>query len=194
MDILALADYRERVARMFLSGADLDGFRVARDELFATHPQSAIPAPERAGFTGLRYFPANQDAIVTVPLRPADGELDIDSGGEDGAIRYRRVGILDTPWGLLTLWWIRAYGGGLFLPLRDGTCDPQPDGMRRIRRRPVPHRHGEGYLRPGPGDRGRRPGTPGRQLRVQPIVCLRRPLGLPARAAGKPGDRTDPGW
>jgi uncharacterized protein (DUF1684 family) len=119
---LSLADYRERVAAMYLDDTDLGTFRRRRDDLFATHPQSPIPPPERASFTGLRYFPENPDVRVTVPMSEAPGEIEIDTGGDDGVLRYRRVGILATPWGPLSLWWLAAYGGGLFLPLRDGTC------------------------------------------------------------------------
>lgn len=132
MDAMELADYRQRVATMYLAPTDLAAFRRQRDELFGTHPQSAIPADERAAFAGLRYFPENAAAHVTVPMRPAadESELEIDSGGEDGVLRYRRVGTLDTPWGPLTLFWLRAYGGGLFLPFRDGTGLRATDGSR----------------------------------------------------------------
>jgi uncharacterized protein len=118
---LSLADYRERVARIYLAGTDLAGFRRQRDELFGTHAQSPIPPSDRADFTGIRYFPENPAARVTVPLTPAGGDLRIDTGGEDGVVAYRRIGTLATPWGALTLWWLSAYGGGLFLPVRDGT-------------------------------------------------------------------------
>jgi uncharacterized protein len=117
MEMLELADWRQRVASIYLSDLDLAGFRAARDELFATHPQSPVPATE---FTGLRYFPG--EAHVEAPLLPAGGELEIDTGGPDGVLRYRRVAIADTPWGPLTLFWLDAYGGGLFLPFRDGSC------------------------------------------------------------------------
>jgi uncharacterized protein len=133
MDAVTLSDYRERVARMYLADTDLAGFRAARDELFATHKQSPIPAVERAAFAGLKYFPESDDVRVTVAMRPphdADSELAIDSGGEDGVLHYRRVGILDTPWGDLTLFWLHAYGGGLFLPVRDGTASRDFDGPR----------------------------------------------------------------
>jgi hypothetical protein len=135
VDAVTLADYREYVARMYLADTDLVAFRRARDELFATHPQSPIPAGERATFTGVRYFPENADARVTVTMRPPasgarDDELEIDSGGEDGVLRYRRVGVLDTPWGDLTLFWLAAYGGGLFLPVKDGTAARGFDGPR----------------------------------------------------------------
>ena len=72
VDAVTLADYRERVARMYLADTDLAGFRAARDELFATHPQSPVPAEERAGFAGARYFPENSAARVTVAMTPAD--------------------------------------------------------------------------------------------------------------------------
>jgi len=122
MDALELVDWREQIARLYLSDLDLADFRAARDTLFAGHPQSPIPVQERAAFTGLDYFPANPAAVVDVPLRPAEGHESIDTGGPDGVVRYRRVGVAETRWGPLTLWWIEAYGGGLFLPLRDGTC------------------------------------------------------------------------
>jgi uncharacterized protein (DUF1684 family) len=128
MDQLELADWRERIARLYLSDLDLAGFRRARDELFATHPQSPVP-PE--GFTGLRYYDPAPDLIVEVSLRPAEGSIHIDTGPTDGVLTYRRVGIANTPFGPLTLWWIAAYGGGLFLPFRDGTCGDQSYGGGR---------------------------------------------------------------
>jgi uncharacterized protein len=133
---LALADWRERTARLYLSDLDLAGFRTERDAMFARHPQSPVPPRARVGFTGLRYFPANPDAVAVVELRPpqsgpAQGGLEIDTGGPDGIVRYRPVGVADTPWGPLTLWWIEAYGGGLFLPFRDGTSGRETYGGGR---------------------------------------------------------------
>ena len=145
MDLLELADYRAAVARIYLSDADLDGFRSQRDELFRTHPQS--PIPRDAEFGGLRYFPPNDDAIAEVPLRPEKGELEIDTGGPDGVVRYQRAGILDTPWGELSLWWIAAYGGGLFLPVRDATCGPESYGGGRYLVDTVKGTFGRGLVR-----------------------------------------------
>ena len=144
MESLELADYRAAVARLYLSPAGLDEFRARRDELFATHPQSPIPAAERAGFTGLRYFPPTDAAIVEAELREAPGRLDIDTGGPDGVVRYERVGVLDTPWGRLSLWWIAAYGGGLFLPVRDGTSGKETYGGGRYLTDTVKGTHGRG--------------------------------------------------
>jgi len=144
VETLELADYRAAVARMYLEPTDLAGFRTRRDKLFATHPQSPIPAAERAAFTGVRYFPPDDEAIADVELRPADGEIDIDTGGEDGVVHYTRAGILETPWGELSLWWISAYGGGLFLPVRDGTCGDQTYGGGRYLTDTVKGTYGRG--------------------------------------------------
>jgi len=128
---LELADWRERNARLYLSDLDLAGFRAGRDAMFATHPQSPIPADLRPRFPGLNYFPANPDAVVEAPLTAASGNIEIDTGGPDGVVRYRRVAVAGTPWGRLTLWWIEAYGGGLFLPFRDATCPAESYGGGR---------------------------------------------------------------
>jgi uncharacterized protein len=152
VDDLDLADWRERVARLYLSDVDLVGFRAARDELFGTHPQSAIPPDARDSFGGLRYFPPNDGAVAEVEVRPASGGMDIDTGGADGVVHYRRVGVADTPWGPLTLWWIEAYGGGLFLPFRDGTCGHESYGGGRYLTDTVKGTFGRG-VEVLPGDR-----------------------------------------
>jgi uncharacterized protein (DUF1684 family) len=144
MEALELTDFRAATARMYLDTTDLGGFRARRDELFATHPQSAIPAAERAAFRGLRYFAPDDDVICEVDLRPATGEIDIDTGGPDGVVHYRRVGVLETPYGELSLWWIAAYGGGLFLPVRDATCGKGTYGGGRYLTDTVKGTHGRG--------------------------------------------------
>jgi uncharacterized protein len=149
VDALELADYRAATARMYLEDTDLAGFRARRDELFGTHPQS--PIADRAGFPGLRYFPPETAAVTEVDLRPADGEIDIDTGGEDGVVHYTRAGVLDTPWGELSLWWIAAYGGGLFLPVRDDTCGTESYGGGRYLTDTVKGTYGRGVQLLGDG-------------------------------------------
>jgi len=129
--LLELADYRERVVALYRDGPQ-DGedgwrdWRRRRDELLATHPQSPLPAGTR-----LNYFPYDPDAVARTTPEPATGELTIDTGGEDGVIRYARLGRLPTPYGALTLLWARQYGGGLFLPLRDATSGEESYGGGR---------------------------------------------------------------
>ncbi|MCY1139934.1 DUF1684 domain-containing protein [Actinoplanes sp. Pm04-4] len=122
MQALELTDYRATVARMYLADTSLEEFRAERDKLFGTHPQSAIPEDERAAFTGLNYLPRNDEFIVEADVRTASGSIDIDTGGPDGVVHYNRAGVIESPFGELSLWWIEAYGGGLFVPVRDATC------------------------------------------------------------------------
>jgi uncharacterized protein len=151
MDSFDLADWRERVARLYLSDVDIAGFRAGRDELFATHPQSPVPADR---FRPLRYFPPDPAYVAEAAVRPAGGGLDIDTGGPDGVVRYDRVGVADTPWGPLTLFWIRGYGGGLFLPFRDGTAGSGTYGGGRYLTDTVKGTYGRGVVLL-PGDRVR---------------------------------------
>lgn len=142
MQALELADYRAAVARIYLTAIGLADFREQRDRLFATHPQSPIPRTD--DFAAIRYFPPSDEFVAEVELREAPGELEIDTAGPDGVCRYDRVGVLDTPWGELSLWWLAAYGGGLFLPVRDATCGDQSYGGGRYLTDTVKGTHGRG--------------------------------------------------
>ncbi|MFG1603883.1 DUF1684 domain-containing protein [Actinoplanes sp. NPDC049265] len=144
MDALDLAGFRAAVARMYLAETDVRGWRAARDELFRDHPQS--PIPRDASFDGLNYFPPDDAAVVEAVVEPAGGEIEIDTGGPDGVCRYTRVGVLDTPFGELSLWWLAAYGGGLFLPVRDATCGPESYGGGRYLTDTVKGTHGRGVV------------------------------------------------
>nr|WP_221383038.1 DUF1684 domain-containing protein [Actinoplanes polyasparticus] len=144
MQALELTDYRAAVARMYLADTSLEEFRAERDKLFGAHPQSAIPEDERASFTGLHYLPRNDDMIVEAEVRPASGSIDIDTGGPDGVVHYNRVGVIESPFGELSLWWIAAYGGGLFLPVRDATCGKGAYGGGRYLTDTVKGTHGRG--------------------------------------------------
>ncbi len=147
MDLLDLADWRERVAGLYLSDLELEGFRRAKDELFATHPQSPV---DPAGFTGLRYFPPAPQFIVEVALQAAEGSMEIDTGSTDGVLTYTRAGVAQTPFGPLTLWWLAAYGGGLFLPFRDSTCANESYGGGRYLTDTVKGTFGRGVTVLGP--------------------------------------------
>ena len=144
---LDLIDWKRRILTLYAAArsgggdpAALAAFRRARDELFATHPQSPIPAAERARFNGLDHYPHRPDLRVEAPLEP-DGddpeavfELVIPSStGEP--MRFRRVGIVrPTLHGVrvsLAVYWLEAYGGGLFLPFRDALAGRETYGGGR---------------------------------------------------------------
>jgi uncharacterized protein (DUF1684 family) len=69
-----------------------------------------------------------------VELRPADdAELRL-STGDDGVTTLRRVGVVELPdpvAGRLDVWWLAQYGGGIFLPFRDGTAGHDSYGAGR---------------------------------------------------------------
>lgn len=61
--------------------------------------------------------------------------MEIDTGGEDGLITYRRAGQLrfqvDGQACRLTVFSLVGYGGGLFVPFRDGTSGTETYGGGR---------------------------------------------------------------
>jgi uncharacterized protein (DUF1684 family) len=135
---LDLVDWRRRVGDLFrLTGNDaVTRFRHGRDELFRTHPQSPIELEERPSFKGLRYFDHDARYRVRARVEPADGsELVIDTGGDDGAVRYRRAGTLhfelDGQACRLTVLSLVQYAGGLFVPFRDRTSGRETYGGGR---------------------------------------------------------------
>jgi uncharacterized protein (DUF1684 family) len=157
---LELNDWRRRVALLYLTGpADGESgaaaFRRGRDQLFRDHPQSPLNDRQRTRFTGLPWFPYDPAARVTAEPRPPgdDGELAVDTGGEDGTVRYRRVARLATPFGDLTLFWTLGYGGGLFLPFRDATAGTGTYGAGRYLTDTIKGTWGRGLVHDGGGGR-----------------------------------------
>ncbi len=54
--------------------------------------------------------------------------------GADGTTRLRSIGWIEFPPPVrsrVSLWWLEQYGGGFFLPLRDGTADAATYGGGR---------------------------------------------------------------
>jgi uncharacterized protein (DUF1684 family) len=136
---LDLADWRRRVGDLYrLSGPDvLARFRQGRNDLFRIHPQSPLSEEARTRFTGLRYFDPDPAYRIRVGVDPADegDPLEIETGGEDGVITYRRAAWLRFRLGgeecRLTVFSLVGYGGGLFLPFRDATSGNETYGGGR---------------------------------------------------------------
>lgn len=144
---LDLYDYRCRVAAMYrernaapLAGTDpssvLQRFRATRDELFATHPQSALDEGQRAQFTGLRYFPYNAAACVVAEV-DTSVESVILNVAMDARETMTMTAVARLHFALegkpqtLSMYWLNIYGGGLFLPFRDATCREESYGGGR---------------------------------------------------------------
>ena len=96
-------------------------WRDGRDELFRSHPQSALPPEERIAFRGLPYHDYDPAFAFTAAVRPLPQErYDVDTS-TGGVIPFVRFGAVDLPLGTLEVFWLDAYSGGVFLPFRDAT-------------------------------------------------------------------------
>jgi uncharacterized protein len=134
-DHLDLVDWRRRIGDAYRLPS-VDAWRAARERLFREHPQSPVPTDERAAFPGLRWFAPDPAYRVPATMVPGDGvPVEIDTGGEDGVVRYRRVGSLrfrlyDQDYALSVLGLV-GYGSGLFVPFRDATSGAETYGGGR---------------------------------------------------------------
>jgi uncharacterized protein (DUF1684 family) len=127
---LTLLDWRRRVAALYAAvrdGADPEegwlAWRQGRDALFAGHPDSPLGAEARDRFTGLPFAPYDPALRFEAPLADA-APLRIElPTATDGVVPFERIGTVTLgELGRLDVWWLAGYGGGVFLPLRDGSA------------------------------------------------------------------------
>ena len=126
--------------------------RIARDDLFRSHPQSPLPVEERARFGGLSYFPYDHDYRMQVAVEPAAdknersaieapaagvpalGLLQLPTSGDE-PFSFQLIGhvtLIGPLHGLrLPVFWMEGYAGGLFLPFRDATAGDETYGAGR---------------------------------------------------------------
>ena len=137
---LTLLDWRRQVTALYAAAraearADPEGafarFRAARDRLFAEHPDSPLPADKRTAFPGVPYWPYDPALRFEVEVGPAPAErlTAISSTGDPYALD--RIGRVSLPMGTLDVYWVAVYGGGVFLPFRDGTSGGESYGGGR---------------------------------------------------------------
>ena len=136
---LTLLDWRRRVAALYAAArAATDpetGWRTwrnGRDELFATHPDSPLAADARADFRGLPFAPYDPAMRFEAVLEPAETHrLEVPTAS-DGVVPFERIGAVELDGlGRLDVWWLDSYGGGVFLPLRDGSAGTTTYGAGR---------------------------------------------------------------
>ena len=137
---LTLLDWRRRVHALYAQvratpdpAAAHALWRSARDELFATHPDSPLLPEARTGFTGLpvpAYDPSWRFEVeVDTAAEPAHLEVPT---GTDGTVVLDRIGRADLPGaGSLDVWWLGTYGGGVFVPLKDASAGRRTYGGGR---------------------------------------------------------------
>jgi len=141
-ELLSLLDWKRRVFDLYRRARDAaapeEGWSVwcaERDVLFRDHPQSPLPPKERASFDGLRYFPYDPAARVVAAVEPAAREQVAIGASAGRPIVFERVGTarfrLAGEERSLGVFWLDAYGGGLFVPLADGTNGRETYGAGR---------------------------------------------------------------
>ncbi|HEU0102675.1 MAG TPA: DUF1684 domain-containing protein [Mycobacteriales bacterium] len=122
---LTLLDWRRRTAAAYVAyraaASPEQGWQAwceQRGELFATHPDSAVPPGSR-----LPFAPYDPLLRFEVELDPdvAATHLDV-ATGTDGVAPFDRIGVLRLPVGTLDVWWLGSYGGGLFVPVKDASA------------------------------------------------------------------------
>jgi uncharacterized protein len=141
---LHLADWRRKVMEMYAHvrrGPDAAHaeralwFRQERDCLFRTHPQSPLTAEERGEFTGLNYFPNDAAWRLNGQIELLEATETFQTQLPDGVVSYTRIARIyfdtEVASATLNLYWIGGYGGGLFLPFKDGTNGDESYGGGR---------------------------------------------------------------
>ncbi len=140
--MLDLLDWRRRVATLYAGVRaerdPADGHRLwqrGRDQLLRDHPQSPLKPDDPMRTTGAPIWPYNPALRWELPVEAVeDGELRLVHSANDGEIRMRHAGRVTLPdpiGGSLDVWWLEQYGGGLFLPLKDGTAGRTSYGAGR---------------------------------------------------------------
>jgi uncharacterized protein len=141
-EALELLDWKRRVHLLYAevrAAADpavaWARWRAVRDDLFARHPQSPLPPAARVGFGGLPVFPYDPGLRVLAEVADAPpARLEIAMSGE-GTTLFTRCGVARFALGdsalALELYWLEAYGGGVFLPFADATSGRETYGAGR---------------------------------------------------------------
>jgi uncharacterized protein (DUF1684 family) len=132
-ETLDLLDWKRRVFALYAEVRAADDieeawahWRQTRAELFRDHPQSPRP-----GFNGPSYFPYDPGQRFLAELEPAEAQTRrIGSSGEE-PVTFTRVAFARFGAHELEVFWLDAYGGGLFVPFRDATAGDETYGAGR---------------------------------------------------------------
>ncbi|MFF7293935.1 DUF1684 domain-containing protein [Microbacterium sp. NPDC008134] len=125
---LEVADWRRRVFSLYAAVRDADSpedahelWRIERDDLMLHHPATALLPEDRVMFEGLPIASYDPQWRFELPILEAEpGGFDF-ATGTDGIVPFERIGRVEVPdVGSLDVWRLTTYGGGLFIPVRDG--------------------------------------------------------------------------
>ncbi len=130
-DYVELLDWRRRVTALYAAVRAADdaeaawgAWREGRDRLFREHPQSPLEPAAREAFEALPYFDYDPRFRLPVSLEPVAGAAPFAADQQKTVTLLPFAttrGLDEALGGELTLYWLGGYGGGVFLPFRDGS-------------------------------------------------------------------------
>jgi len=132
VDELTLLDWKRRIFALYAEVRAADDPESAwqrwctvRADLYRTHPQSPRVGGEPAYFP---YDAALRFEASVERVEPARLEI---AGSGGSTTRFRRFALAHFGGTSLELYWLEAYGGGIFLPFRDETSSRETYGAAR---------------------------------------------------------------
>jgi uncharacterized protein len=141
-DPLSLLDWRRTVGDLYAEiratpdkAAAWTRWQATRARLFREHPQSPLPAEQRAAYTGPHLYDYDPEWRLTAVAQPVEAKrLEIVTSNVEAMAftrfalaHFRHAGTDLT----LELYWLDGYGGGLFLPFADATSGRETYGAGR---------------------------------------------------------------
>ena len=130
---LALLDWKRRVFALYAEvratpdpEAGWRRWREERDDLFRNHPQSPRP-----GYDALAYFPYDATNRFYADVAPAEPERRLIGSSGEEPVAFTRFASARFGGHELELYWLEAFGGGLFIPFRDATSGKETYGAGR---------------------------------------------------------------
>ena len=132
VDELALLDWKRRIFELYAEVRATEDPEQAwrrwcevRADLYRSHPQSPRVGGEPAYFP---YEPALRFEAAVEPAEPLRLEIEGSAGSKT---RFDRFGIARFGDATLDLYWLAAYGGGIFCPFRDRPSGRETYGAGR---------------------------------------------------------------
>ena len=140
-DVLDLLDWKRGVFDLYGEARRREPaeawslWRNGRDDLFRRHPQSPLTEEQRSSFRELAYYDYDPSARCAALLEPAEAEsYEIPTSGDE-TMAFTRFATARFELGgescSLEVYWLDAYGGGIFLPFRDETSGNETYGAGR---------------------------------------------------------------
>jgi hypothetical protein len=129
---LAMMDWRRQTSQLYTRvraetdpGAGHALWRAGRDEMFRNHAQSPLSPGDPLLKTGIQYWPYDPALRFELDLIAEEPRLVELPTSSTVTLPLRLLGKVRLPEPLgfeLDIWRLQQYGGGLFVPFRDGTA------------------------------------------------------------------------